>query len=93
MSDPTIHIPDFVQHMNQLGKDGIPFAFLIDFEMQKPRIWKLSEPQEEFCFNFNGRTNNISSSAATKQAVLLKKEPIAEAVYQKKIQHHHWPYP
>lgn len=85
MSDPTIHILDFVQHMNQLGKDGIPFAFLIDFEMQKPRIWKLSEPQEEFWFNFNGRTNNISSSAATKQAVLLKKEPIAEAVYQKKF--------
>ncbi len=35
-----------------------PFVFIIDFEMKKPLIWKLSEiDANEFLFDFNGITN------------------------------------
>lgn len=85
MSSVSIINRDFVQQMNQLGKDGEPFAFLIDFEMQKPRIWKLGEQQDEFLFNFNGKTNHPAPAKATSKVLSLKKKPVPEAVYQEKF--------
>jgi para-aminobenzoate synthetase component 1 len=61
MNTASINNREFVQQMNQLGKDGEPFVFLIDFEMQKPCIWKWNDANQSFLFNFNGKHNDASS--------------------------------
>jgi hypothetical protein len=43
-----------LERMNSLGAQGIPFVFLVDFEMQKPLLWRLDGSQEEFHFAFGG---------------------------------------
>lgn len=62
MSTASIHHREFVQQMNQLGKNGEPFVFLIDFEMQQPRIWKWNDARQSFLFNFNGKHNHASAT-------------------------------
>lgn len=52
----------FIQTANQLGKQRIPFFFLIDFEQKKPLIYPLTEIQNSnITFEFprnQSRTNN-----------------------------------
>jgi para-aminobenzoate synthetase component I len=53
-----MNIKDFKLTLNQWGQEQVPFLFMIDFEMQKPMAWKLSEvPVEELLFEINGFTN------------------------------------
>jgi para-aminobenzoate synthetase component I len=85
MNSATLHNRDFVHLMNQLGKDGEPFAFLIDFEMQQPRIWKLNESQNEFLFNFNGKTNHLTQEPQQGNRLTLTKEPVTIFHYQEKF--------
>lgn len=37
----------FTDEMNRLGKAGEPFAFLIDFDFQKPKIFRMNESSDE----------------------------------------------
>ena len=46
-----------VEQLNQWGKEKTPFAFLIDFECNKPLCWKLEDPNSPFKFNFQGVNN------------------------------------
>ncbi len=68
---------DLISTMNQLGRQGTPFVFLIDFECKQPRLWLRNEPQEEFLFLFNGVSNHeqISNPTAAPQEILLQKFP------------------
>lgn len=59
---------DFIQKMNQLGREKKPFAFLIDFECKKPLLWHLEDRQEEFIFCFNGKNNYDASFAGQNAA-------------------------
>jgi len=44
--------------MNHLGKERIPFFFLIDFELQKPKVWRLDEIEpNSLLYDFNGKGN------------------------------------
>ncbi len=59
-----------LEQMNQWGQEKSPFAFLIDFECNKPLCWKLEAPKSPFKFNFQGiknyadaPTNNINSKS------------------------------
>jgi para-aminobenzoate synthetase component 1 len=61
---------DFIEQINSYTKNGIPYLFLIDFELKKPFVCKLSDLEKESVFytinnkgNFEKdrcRTNNIS---------------------------------
>jgi para-aminobenzoate synthetase component 1 len=52
--------------MNNLAKQGIPFVFLIDFEMQKPVIFTLDEAkQHQFYYDFKGKSNFKYKRCAT----------------------------
>lgn len=49
---------EFIQQLNAWGTQKIPFLFMVDFEMQKPLAWKLSEVDpSEIKYNIHGFTN------------------------------------
>ena len=53
--------------MNRLGKERIPFFFLIDFELKKPLIRRLDEiDPNEILYDFNGVRNDTSVSKTGK---------------------------
>jgi len=43
---------DFVEQLNQWGRDKKPFVFLIDFEQKKPLAWLVNECPDRFQFKF-----------------------------------------
>lgn len=59
--------------MNELAGSGIPFLFIIDFEQQKPLIFRLDEiDSEKLQYNFNGVTNSCQTCNITGIPKLLK---------------------
>lgn len=53
-----MNIDDFVKTLNEWGRQRAPFLFIVDFEMQKPLAFKISEIDEkEILFDINGVTN------------------------------------
>ncbi len=76
------------QKLNEWGKFSIPFVFLIDFECLSPKCWKLSEPIDDFKFNFQGFTNfekTNQSHVSLKRNPILNKIPIPFVEYEKKF--------
>lgn len=55
--------------MNQLGSDGTPFVFLIDFLMQQPIIFDVNHSSEELKWQTPSKKNFSNSE---KKSVLLK---------------------
>jgi para-aminobenzoate synthetase component I len=48
----------FIDSLNALGRQRVPCLFVIDFEMQKPLLWRLNEvDRKHVLYNFNGVTN------------------------------------
>ena len=43
---------DFVEQLNQWGREKKPFVFLIDFEQKKPLAWPVDDCPEYFQFKF-----------------------------------------
>lgn len=84
-------VQECIHQMNHLAIAGIPFAFLIDFELQKPRVWKLDQSQEDFLFSFNGYSNHEQSDHPNLAPFSFEKIPIDAAQYgrmfQKTFQH------
>jgi para-aminobenzoate synthetase component 1 len=68
-------LTDFKELFNQFWDKHEPFVFIIDFELRKPRIWRLSS--EEILFEINGSGN--------KSPVTLHAKPISSYDYQKKF--------
>jgi para-aminobenzoate synthetase component I len=53
-----MNIEDFKLALNNWGQQRVPFLFIVDFEMEKPLAWKLSDVQSnELLFDINGFTN------------------------------------
>ena len=70
-------ISDFARTLNDLGAQGKPFLFLVDFEMQKPVVIPLDEVDDNrILYDINGRTNIPSTSKPGKRPE-LKKFPLA----------------
>ncbi len=58
--------------MNSLGKQGHPFAFLIDFEMKKPLLFESPEDSPALWFQIPGKSNsaqNVQNKAPEKWKV------------------------
>lgn len=59
--------------MNTWAKAGIPFLFIIDFELKKPLIFRLGEiDPQRLLFNINGVTNCCNNNNSLKQLQLVK---------------------
>jgi para-aminobenzoate synthetase component 1 len=74
-----------MEMMNQLGSEEIPFVFLIDFEMRKPLLWRMDEPQDEFLFDFGDFAQNTRRGQIQKMPVVLHKEPVTAEEYERRF--------
>lgn len=53
-----MHIHEFAGQLNEWGRDRIPFLFMVDFEMEKPMAFRMSDVDErQILFRINGVTN------------------------------------
>lgn len=49
---------DFIHELNDYGANKVPFFFLVDFEMQKPLVFRIDEiPEDRILYDINGKTN------------------------------------
>ena len=80
-----MNITEFALEMNDLGDANTPFLFVIDFEMEKPILLKLSDVNADaILFNINGFTNAKRSDIPV-QEIVLKKFPISQDEYSEKF--------
>jgi para-aminobenzoate synthetase component 1 len=53
-----VSIAEFAETLNKWGNEGTPFLFLVDFEMDKPLVFRLPEINaEDLLYDINGVTN------------------------------------
>lgn len=77
-------LSEFVSTMNRWGHDGIPFLFMVDFEMQNPSIQKFHEINpDEIRYYINGVTN--TSEKSSEGGITIEKSPGALADYERKF--------
>ncbi|HEX6890951.1 MAG TPA: chorismate-binding protein, partial [Chryseolinea sp.] len=80
-------VSDFATEMNRLGREKVPFLFLVDFEMEKPLLVRLAEvPAEKIMFDVNGIRNFDGAFGAAGSAIIEKK-PEPWTSYKKKFDH------
>src|SRR5512145_233024 len=76
--------------MNEWGSEGLPFLFLIDFEMKAIRLHRLDVPEPaDLHYSFH-EDRPPDSKDHTSVAFLLKKQPLSFPEYEKaffQIQH------
>lgn len=71
-----------IKQMNTYGVASTPFVFLVDYEMQAPKIWTLDEiDPAEIGYDFNGVTN-IEPTKLLQETPFLDKFPISYSSYQ-----------
>ena len=69
--------------MNEWGQRGVPFLFVIDFEMQKPWVLPLADVNaHDALFSFRGHTNAPAKSSTVK---LLRVKATSKQLYQSKF--------
>jgi para-aminobenzoate synthetase component 1 len=83
-----MRIEEFIDHMNKWGHKGVPFLFVIDFEMQKPLLFRLDEVDtEKILFNINGFANAETPSVTIYEPeLLLHRKPISQEAYREKFE-------
>jgi len=59
-------LEEIKNQMNSLGKQGEPFVFLIDFEMEKPRLFPLNANDRKLWFEIPGFSNIPANQKTTK---------------------------
>jgi para-aminobenzoate synthetase component 1 len=55
---------NFVEQLNQWGREKNPFVFLIDFEQKKPLAWPVEDCSDRFQFKFT-KANSLKQVEAT----------------------------
>ncbi len=54
-----MYLNNFIETLNKWGQQRVPFLFLVDYEMKKPRAWKLPDvDSNEVLYDFHGMTNS-----------------------------------
>jgi Anthranilate/para-aminobenzoate synthases component I len=72
--------------MNEMGRDQIPFLFIIDSDMETPLVFPIAEIDKwELLFNINGFSNS-SPQPVVKHAIVFDRFPISQAEYSLKFQ-------
>lgn len=77
--------PQFVETLNTWGNQQIPFLFLVDFEMQKPQVFRMQDvPVDKIWFDIHGVTNVPKKPAVP--ILPFDKQPLSAPVYQQKFE-------
>ncbi|NER10381.1 aminodeoxychorismate synthase, subunit I [Muriicola jejuensis] len=75
-----------IQHtINDWGRRGIPFLFIIDFEQEKPLAWPLSQVPQNVLYNFNGKTNSSRIRQPLPEVPYFVKNPVSLEEYRTKF--------
>ncbi len=73
---------DAITQMNELGKQGTPFLFVIDYEMKKPIVVPLSDlDQHEIYFKINELSHLPVPATVIEKKVSFEKHPISFEEY------------
>lgn len=88
-----MNITEFIKRADALSGAAEPFFFLIDFEMQQPRLWLHDQiDKNELLFSINGFTNAPVDKSSKEFSLQIN--PIEEAEYRikfdKVMQHLHY---
>lgn len=77
-------IPEFAETLNKWGNEGTPFLFLVDFEMEKPFVSRLTDVDpQKILYEVNGMTN-CDRDRAENNIVDFVKLPPSFKEYKKK---------
>jgi para-aminobenzoate synthetase component I len=72
-----------IQKMNDLGEQGKPFLFVIDYEMNQPIVLTLEEVEQENVFyKINDKTNFSFGKSPFEKPLYLEKYPISFPEYK-----------
>jgi para-aminobenzoate synthetase component I len=72
-----------IQKMNDLGSRGVPFLFIIDYEMKQPIVLTLEEvEQENIFYKINDKTNFAFGISQYEKPLYIEKYPISFQEYQ-----------
>ena len=78
-------LDNFIQQLNEWGRKKVPFLFLVDFELEKPRAWRLDQiDPEEMLYSIHGYSN-VNSIERSAEKIQLQKYPITFHQYQIKF--------
>ncbi|MCE7063533.1 aminodeoxychorismate synthase component I [Dyadobacter sp. CY343] len=78
----------FTGNLNKWGNEGIPFVFLVDYKMQKPLAWKLTDiDPSEVMFDLNGFSNQKRKVDSFLGDFSFRKSPISFEEYEPKFNH------
>ncbi|MBK9257389.1 MAG: aminodeoxychorismate synthase component I [Saprospiraceae bacterium] len=68
--------------MNNYGADSVPFLFILDFELKKPLVYKLSELPEGILYKINEVRNFEVSPGKNQKRIVFDKFPVSYDDYQ-----------
>lgn len=78
-------LPEFSKQMNVLARARVAFLFAVDFEMQRPLLFRLDElERSEILFAINGRSNTTRPSTRM-SSLRLAKQAISRELYHDKF--------
>ena len=78
-------IQNYINKLNDLGKNKTPFLFIIDFELIKPLVYPLNQLPENILFDIPGFCNCNSAENSTDKPVKIKKFPVSFDHYQQAL--------
>ena len=79
----NITCDNFTEIMNQWGKEGRPFLFILDFELKKPIVIPLEEAAENGIFYTFDNLHNISKQIVTNNKFTFNKFPVSYDLFRK----------
>ncbi|MEY4539949.1 MAG: hypothetical protein RLZZ306_1706, partial [Bacteroidota bacterium] len=72
-----------IQKMNDLGRQGKPFLFVIDYDLKQPIVLTLEEvEQENIFYKINDKTNFEFGKSSSEKPLYLEKFPISFSEYK-----------
>ncbi|QBA65027.1 aminodeoxychorismate synthase component I [Muriicola soli] len=72
-------------NMNDWGKEGIPFLFIVDFEQKHPLAWTLDTLPPDVLYDFKGRSNANRAGFSSSKTFSFEKNPISIEDYEQKF--------
>lgn len=81
METGIIHT-DWQDKMNRLGAAGVPFLFILDFELKKPLVYPLHEVPKGIYYKFNELKNYTVHPAGFLSELRFEKYPMNKTLYK-----------
>jgi para-aminobenzoate synthetase component 1 len=79
-------LKNFNEKLNDWGHNKVPFLFFIDFEMQKPKAWRINEiNSDELLFEINGFSNTPNHKIEKNERLKLEIETSLNSYYESKF--------